>query len=177
MSDLPRIAPVTPGTRPELAAVEARINEARGQISPLYRILLNSAPVVDGWEAMLTAIRQKTSVTPRVRELTILRIAVMNHAPYEFDAHVAHAERAGVPHALMEQLRLGLPPEAIVDIDAGTRNVLRLVDAMTRDIEVPDAIFDPVCAEIGTTAMLELVATIAAYNMVSRLLVALRITH
>ena len=64
MSTTPRISPVIPGTRPELAALEARITRARGQISPLYQILLNSAPLVDGWEAMLTAIRQKTSVTP-----------------------------------------------------------------------------------------------------------------
>jgi 4-carboxymuconolactone decarboxylase len=177
MSDSSRIAPVIPGTRPELAALESRINQARGQISPLYQILLNSPPVVDGWEAMLTAIRQKTSVTPQIRELAILRVAVLNRAPYEFEAHVPHAERAGVSGALIEQVRQGLSPEAIVDIDAGTRNVLRLVDAMTRDIEVPDAIFDPICEQIGATTMLELVATIAAYNMVSRFLVALRIGH
>ncbi|MEA3085525.1 MAG: hypothetical protein QOC89_3222 [Paraburkholderia sp.] len=48
---------------------------------------------------------------------------------------------------------------------------------VSAELDVPDAIFDPVCAEIGSTAMLELVATIAAYNMVSRLLVALRIGH
>jgi hypothetical protein len=43
---------------------------------------------------------------------------------------------------------------------------------MTRDIEVPDAIFDPVCEQMGATTTLELVATIAAYNMVSWFLVA-----
>lgn len=177
MSESSRIAPVIPGTRPELAALEARISQSRGQISPLYQILLNSPPVVDGWEAMLTAIRQKTSVTPRIRELVILRVAVLNRAPYEFEAHVPHAERAGLPDTIIEQLRQGLAPETIVDIDAGTRSVLRLVDAMTHDIEVPDAIFDPVYEQMGTTTTLELVATIAAYNMVSRFLVALRIGH
>ncbi len=82
-----------------------------------------------------------------------------------------------MPDALIEKLRSPLPPEAIPGIDAELRDVLRLVDAMTRDIEVPDAIFDPVAQRFGPTGILELVATIAAYNMVSRLLVALRIAH
>ncbi len=86
-----RVTPVVPGTRQELAAIEARISAARGRISPLYQVLLNSPAVVDGWEAMLTAIRQKTSLSPRLRELIILRVATLNNAPYEFDAHVPHA--------------------------------------------------------------------------------------
>ncbi len=48
---------------------------------------------------------------------------------------------------------------------------------MTRDIEVPDALFAQVQACFGTQMQLDLVATIAAYNMVSRLLVALQIGH
>ena len=37
-----RIAPVVPGTQPGLAQQEARILAARGRISPLYQVLLNS---------------------------------------------------------------------------------------------------------------------------------------
>jgi alkylhydroperoxidase family enzyme len=48
---------------------------------------------------------------------------------------------------------------------------------MTLDIEVPDSIFDPLHARFGPTVTLELVATIAACNMVPRFLVALRIGH
>ncbi len=92
-----RVAPVAPGARPELAALEARIAAARGRISPLYQVLLNSPAVVEGWEAMLTAIRQKTALPPRLRELIILRVATLNGAPYEFEAHVPHALAAGMP--------------------------------------------------------------------------------
>jgi alkylhydroperoxidase family enzyme len=48
---------------------------------------------------------------------------------------------------------------------------------MTRDIEVPDAVFEPLRAHFDARALVELVATVAAYNMVSRFLVALRIGH
>ena len=61
---------------------------------------------------------------------------------------------------------------------ADERLVLELADAMTRDIEVPDATDGTGCARASTrAASLEVVATVAAYNMVSRFLVALRIQH
>ena len=47
-----RVSPVVPGSRPALATLEARISAARGRISPLYQVLLNSPAVVEGWEAM-----------------------------------------------------------------------------------------------------------------------------
>lgn len=172
-----RIAPVEPGTRPQLADIEARILAARGTITPLYRVLLNSPPVVDGWEAMLTAIRQKTSLAPRVRELIILRVAILNRAPYEFEAHVPHARAAGMPDTVIENLRVYAAPQAVAGLADGEREVLALTDAMTRDIEVPDAVFEPLHAYFDDQALLELAATVAAYNMVSRFLVALRIGH
>ena len=75
------------------------------RISPLYQVLLNNPAVTEGWEAMLTAIRQKTALAPRLRELIILRVATLNGAPYEFEAHVPHARQAGMPDALIERLR------------------------------------------------------------------------
>jgi AhpD family alkylhydroperoxidase len=172
--DKPRVPPVEPGSRPELAAIEARILAARGAISPLYRVLLNSAPVVEGWEALMTAIRQKTSIPARLRELVILRIAVLNGAAYEFEAHVPHARAAGISEETMRGLREGRDDLPLGDVE---RLVLRLTDAMTRTIEVPDDLYRELDARFGAAGMLELVATVASYNMVSRLLVALRIGH
>ena len=94
--DACRVTPVELGARPALAGLEARIAAARGRISPLYQVLLNSPAVTEGWEAMLTAIRQKTALA-RLRELIILRVATLNGAPYEFEAHVPH--RAPGRHA------------------------------------------------------------------------------
>jgi len=88
-----RIAPITPGTKAELAALEAKILQERGNISPLYQILLNAPEIAQGWEALLTAIRNRNSLSPAIREMIILRVAVLNRANYEFDAHAPHASR------------------------------------------------------------------------------------
>ena len=169
-----RIAPVEPGSRPELAEMERQILKQRGRISTLYRVLLNSAPLVQGWEAMFTAIRNRASLPARLRELAILRIAMLNGAPYEFDAHVPHAQKAGVPDDAIAALRAGTVSVVFTPLD---RLVLELTDAMTRDIEVPDSLFERVREHFDAEKLVELVATIAAYNMVSRFLVALRIEH
>lgn len=172
-----RIASVEPGSRPELAPLEARIAAARGRISPLYQVLLNSPAVVQGWEAMLTAIRQKTSLSPRLRELIILRVATLNNAPYEFDAHVPHALAGGMSQALIDALRSNPALDELRWLEPGEADVLALTDAMTRDIEVPDAVFAPLRARYDDTQLVELAATVGAYNMVSRFLVALRVGH
>ena len=171
-----RIPGIVPGVQAETAEQEKRILASRGRISPLYSVLLQSPPVVEGWEALLTAIRQKTLVPADVRELIILRIAILNNAPYEFEAHVPHAQQAGLPESVIEAIRT----KAIAPNSAVTpcyQAVLDYTDCMTEQIEVPDALFTRIHAQFDHRVTLELTATIAAYNMVSRFLVALRIGH
>lgn len=169
-----RVPLVEPGTRPELADIEASIMVQRGRISDLYRVLLNSGPLAKGWEGMLTAVRNQSSVPADLRELMILRVAVVNRAPYEFDAHVPHAQKAGVSDAKIAAVR----DAAIGDVfSENEKLVLELADAMTRNIEVPEALMDRLKARLDARGVVETVATVAAYNMVSRFLVALQIGH
>ena len=171
-----RINPIAPGTRPDLAEQEARIAQARGRISPLYQVLLNSPAIADGWEAMLSAVRNRNSIPAGLRELAILRVAVLNDAPYEFEAHVPHALLAGLSQAAIDATRDITSAEAAA-LDARQKLVLRLTDRMTRDIVVPEALFEEVRSNFDAQGQIDLVATIAAYNMVSRFLVALEIGH
>jgi len=170
----PRIPLIEPGTRPELASIEQSIVAERGRVSLLYRALLNSAPLAEGWEKLLTAIRNRSSLPPDLRELAILRVAVLNRAPFEFDAHLPLARNAGVTEEKLAAIESPQIGEPFSDLE---RMVLALTDAMTRDVQVPDALFEPIARHFDRRAVTELVATIAAYNMVSRFLEALRIGH
>jgi 4-carboxymuconolactone decarboxylase len=172
-----RLEPIVPGTRPELAEQEQRILAERGRISELYQVLLNSPPLAHGWEQLLSAVRNRNSIPADVRELVILRVAVLNRAPYEFDAHVPHALKAGVSQETIECTR-SVPLADDAPVTPAQRVAIRLADAMTRDIQVPDALYAEVRAAFPTAQQqLDLVATAAAYNMVSRLLTALHIGH
>ena len=109
-----------------------------------------------------------------IREMVILRVAVLNRASFEFEAHRPHALRAGLSEAKIAALLDDRPGDAFSPIE---RAVLDLTDTMTRDVQVPDAIFDPLRKRFDARALVELVATVAAYNMVSRFLEALNIGH
>jgi AhpD family alkylhydroperoxidase len=169
-----RVPLVEPGTRPELAETEARILAERGRISLLYQVLLNSPAIAAGWEAMLTAVRNRTSVPGDLRELIILRVAVLNRASFEFDAHIPHASKAGVSPEKIEAVRSEDLGQAFTALE---RLVLDLTDRMTRDVDVPAATMDALKEHFDAQAIVEVVATVAAYNMVSRLLVALNVAH
>ena len=169
-----RIQEVTPGTQAELAEIEASILKERGRISPLYRVLLNSPEIAQGWESLLTAVRNRSSLPPSLRELIIMRVAVLNRAQYEFDAHRPHAITAGLSE---EQIDLILQDKITSGFSAVEILVMELTDVMTRDIQVPDALYDSVKSHFNDREILEVVTTISAYNMVSRLLNALHVGH
>lgn len=169
-----RLQPIPPGSHPELAAQEAQILAARGRVSPLYQVLLHSPAMAQGWEAMLTAVRNRNSLDAAMREMLILRVAVLNRAVFEFDAHVPHAEKAGLSRQKIEALREPVISAVFSDDE---RRLLRLCDTMTVQIDVPDALFAEVRTRFSDQQLVDLLVTIAAYNMVSRFLVAAGIAH
>lgn len=169
-----RVPEVEPGTKPELAEIEGRIVAERGRVSLLYRVLLNSGPIASGWERMLTAVRNQTGIPGDLREMIILRVAVLNRAAFEFEAHAPIAESEGVSPAKIEALRQAQLADVFEDRE---RLVLQLTDAMTRDVDVSDALMASLQAHYDAKGLVELVATVAAYNMVSRFLVALNVVH
>ncbi len=160
---------------PAVAPTAERIKAERGgRMLNLYRMLLHSPPVADGWRALLTAVRQQCRLAGRYRELAILRVAVLNRANYEFDAHVPFALKEGFAKADLEAVREGREPMQFTQAD---RAVLAYTDAMTRQVEVPKAVFSEVRRHFGDRELVELTATVGAYNLVSRFLVALEVDH
>src|SRR3981081_3403903 len=79
----------------EVKALAAQIRKERGKLHNLYRMLLNSPPVARGWLNLLTAVRQQCKLSGRYRELTILRIALLNRADYEYKSHIPFALKEG----------------------------------------------------------------------------------
>jgi len=169
-----RVPLVQPGTNSQLKNIENKITAERGRISLLYQVLLNSEPIATGWEQMLTAVRNKTDIPPSLREMMILRVAVLNCASFEFEAHIPHALKAGVSQEKIDHIKLPEPDQHFTEQE---RLLLQLTDHMTRDVKVPEHIMTTLSAHYSAKEIVEIVATIAAYNMVSRFLVALNISH
>jgi len=166
MARLPKAA----GTGPVADLIRDRRG---GDLRPLDELLLLSPPVAEGWSVLLGAIRGKLRLDPQLRELVILRIAVLNRADYEWQAHEPHARRCGVSDAKIAAVRSG---PGHPDFSPAERAVLAYADAMTREVTVSPEAWGAVEELLPARELAELTATVAAYNMVSRFLVALDVT-
>ncbi|KAI9774594.1 MAG: hypothetical protein M1840_002843 [Geoglossum simile] len=161
-----------PETRsPQEDAIVSRIR-ARREPGPLLELdlaLLHSPLVADGWNAFLGSIRTGTTLNAAIREICICRVAVLNQAWYEWAQHAPLARAAGLSDEAMDTLKGkgwgGLTLEQIAVVD--------YTDAMTRHVAVPHPIFDKLQSFFTVQQVVEITATVAAYNCVSRFLVAL----
>jgi AhpD family alkylhydroperoxidase len=170
-----RVPYVDDRTNPELRPVADRIRAERGgRVLNLYRALLNSPKLAEAWLHLFTVIRQQCELPPQYRELVILAVAVINRADYEYRHHVPIALAAGLTQAQIDDLPYWRHSSAF---NAAQRSVLDYAESMTRDIQVPDAVFEAVARHLDSRTIVELTATIAGYNLVSRVLEALKVDH
>ncbi len=169
---MPRVPYIEEQDHPELAPLIARIKAERGRLLDLYKVLLHSPAVMEGWLGFFTAIRQKTKLGGRYRELAILRVAILNGADYEYQAHLPFALKEGSTAEQIAALK-AWPLSPL--FDAAERAVLAYTDAMTREIQVADALFAEVQKHFDAQELVELTATVAGYNLVSRFLEAMQV--
>ena len=151
-----------------------RARRPGGKLLNLDRMLLNSPAFAQGWNTMFGVIRGKLAVPAKLRELTIMSIGVLNHAEYEWFQHEGEFLKAGGTKEQLASLRN--PSAALTDskhFDEAERATLALTWEMTRDLDVKPATMSRIRAVLPDQQVVELIGTIAGYNMVSRFLVAL----
>ena len=174
---MPRLA-YQPHDLAEPAHIIDAIRARRGgQLLNLDRMLLHSPAFAKGWNAFLREVRTGLELSPKLRELAMCVVAVLNGAEYEFHHHAPEFLRAGGNSHQVDAMR---DPEAAAEdvslFDDKERATIRLTLEMTRNVAVREATFSAIRSTLGNDQLtVELVGVIAAYNMVSRFLVALGI--
>ena len=169
MSRIPYKTDAEAGPPDLVAAIRKRRG---GRLGALDRLLLYSLPFATGWNEMMGRVRNELEVPMRLRELAMCAVAVLNRAEYELHHHGPIFLAQGGTQAQLDALRK-LPAIDEAPFDPTQRAVLHLALEMTRDVEVADATFSAAQRALGDDRHLfELIGVIAAYNMVSRILVA-----
>lgn len=171
---MPRV-PYVPADIAEPRAIVDAVRARRGgTLLNLDRMLLHSPEMASGWNGYLGAIRTQLHLSPKLREMAMCVVAILNGADYEFVHHAPEYRKAGGTEQQLEALRD--PDVARGDarnFDEGERAALAVAIEMTRAVRVPDADFAALARALDERALVEFVATVATYNMVSRFLVAL----
>jgi alkylhydroperoxidase family enzyme len=159
---------------PELAeAIEKYRSGRRGKLINVYRLLLNAPPLAESWFDHSNTVRWKTTLSGRLREIVIIRIGRLADSQYVLRQHVPTL-------ALAEGLTLEECSELADWQTSGRfseseRAALAYADSMTRDIVVPDAVFDALKPHFDDRQIVELTVLIGSYNMNARVMQALRL--
>jgi alkylhydroperoxidase family enzyme len=157
---------------PEAERVAEVVRSQRGGRFPhLYQMLVHSPVVAEAWLRLGTAVRYQSEVDEATRELVICLVARMTRAEYEWRPHRRLAVEQGFSEAQID---------GILDWRSGEFGekhaaVLALAEGLTRDVEVDDEVFDALREHLTSRQLVELVATVAYYNMLGRFLAGLQI--
>ncbi|KAF4599551.1 hypothetical protein EYR40_006645 [Pleurotus pulmonarius] len=169
---IPYIFPA-PGTDPLADA----IRERHGTLLDLDGLLLNAPKLASGWNDLFGAIRDGNSLPGTMRELFILRTAVLNSATYQWLQHESVGREEGLT---TEQLRIirFTPPfiqtkhtESILGPQLSA--AMSYADWITKSIRVPDTVFSGLKQFLNDQQIVEATMTAGSYNLVSRFVVAL----
>jgi AhpD family alkylhydroperoxidase len=154
-----------------LAAVLARRG---GVLLNIDRMLLHSSAIADGFNYYLGKIRGELAVRPKLRELAVCAVAILTECAYEFDHHVALWRALGATPAQEHAIRDIEKSVASVEIfDSSERAILQLAFEMTVKVKVRSSTLSAVRVALSSDEeLVEMIAVIATYNMVSRIIVA-----
>jgi alkylhydroperoxidase family enzyme len=151
--------------------VQERVTRAGvGQVN-LYHALAHAPDLLRAWVDFAWALRAHDRTSRRLRELVILRTAMLYGSPYEWHQHRRMAAAAGVTE--QEVAELGMWRTASV-FDAADRAALALCDAMVAG-DVPDSVNEELARHFDHEQRVELTLTTAFYCGVPRALDALRV--
>jgi alkylhydroperoxidase family enzyme len=131
--------------------------------------------------SFLLAIRTQTTLPADLRETAICRVAALNRAWFEWEHHAPLLRREeGVTDAFVQAVFGAAPGSWLGEGEGASATparrhalVLAFADALTLGAAVPADLFASLQAEFDDRALVELSATVGAYNCVSRFLVAL----
>ena len=136
----------------------------RGKIQGPLRAALHNPELADRWQALGALLRYGTSLTPRLSELAILVTGRACRSPFEWYAHRAEAERAGIEAPIIEALLAQAVPPGLTPEELALH---RYAVELNRDRSVSDATYATALEHFGERTLVELTALIGYYTMVA----------
>ena len=168
--DTPRITPLEvadwdPALREQLLGKRpAEMGDTAAPLFNIFKTLANHPKLAGKFGVWGNQILFKSSLSPRDRELAILRVGWLARATYEWHHHVAIArDHAGMTEADIDLARAG----ASAGSDAPDDVLLRAVDELVGDHFISNATWARLAMRYDQTQLIDLVFTVGQYTMVS----------
>ncbi len=185
MSRLPHLTPadLDPAQRelydaitggPRAAGPQAvRLVDDAGRLAGPFNAMLVAPPLGQALQGLGAAVRYRTTLSDRVREMAILAVAGRWDCDFERYAHEPLALAAGVTPEQVAALRDLTPPDLADDIE---RRALHVVFALLREEDLDDESYTGAVSTIGDRMVFELTALVGYYATLALQLRVFRVT-
>ena len=134
-----------------------------GRPANIFATLAHHPKLLKRWLVFGNHVLAKQTLSPRDRELVILRIGWLCRSEYEWAQHVVIGRRSGIDEE--EILRVADGPDA-PGWAARDALLLRAVDELHADSIIADPTWKALAEHRSTQQLLDLVFTVGQYNLV-----------
>ena len=135
-------------------------------IGPFNPVLLSPA-IARSFLDLQEVEASQTTLSPRLREVTILTVGSVWQADYELYAHAAAARQAGLSEEAITALTSGAPAQDLDDTEAIAQ---KFAHRLSADHQVPDALYREAEQALGRRSVADMVFLIGIYHSVCALL-------
>ena len=168
MSQAPRLQPVDPQQCDQdvQRLLELVPKDEQGQPLRVFTTLAHHPSLFGAWLPFGAKLLTGGLLTPRTRELVILRTAYLCGTDYEWGHHVPLGLAAGLTESEIAQI----PAGATDQWDDLDRAMLTAVDELHQDAVVNDHTWNRLSQQLGSAELVELVMLVGQYSMVAMVL-------
>ena len=141
-----------------------RLVDAEGRLEGPFNAMLVSPGVGSALQELGAAVRYRTSLPDRAREIAILALAALRRSDFEWYAHERVGRGAGLSDAELTALRDGGSPETF---SGQERAVLDVTRALATAGDLDDEAFAAAESALGREALAELVVLVGYYDLLA----------
>ncbi len=161
----PRIPPIPESEwSDEVRELLAGFVRPDGRVFNIFGTLAHHPKLMKRWVVFANHVLGKQTLSPRDRELAILRIGWLCRAEYEWGQHVVIGRDAGISDEEIERVPSGPDARGWPPNEAA---ILRAVDELHDDAMITDSTWKVLSEHYSTEQLIDLVFTVGQYNLVS----------
>jgi alkylhydroperoxidase family enzyme len=176
-----RVEPIPPRQWPhdmsKALAAAYRPSNPRHPVSPLepsspkglnlMGTLAHHPDLTTAYNHLISHALYFTTITPRQRELLVLRVAHVRDAPYEWAQHVYQAGVVGIEPEEVARVRAGAEAEGWTPLESA---LLAAADELLTGARIEEATYSELSKELDTQQLMDVVFTVGVYDVLAMVL-------
>jgi 4-carboxymuconolactone decarboxylase len=135
-----------------------------GRLNGPFNAMLVSPDVGAALQELGAAIRYKSALTARAREIAILELSVLRRSSFEWYAHERVGKQAGLTQDEITALHDGV---AAPTLDAAEALVRELVRVLARERDLDEALFALAQERLGERVIMDVIALVGYYDLLA----------